>query len=187
MTRFQKKPWVMFVRHALVFSALVGSVVWVASTPAWAAGTLHVSVATGLVQRQIVTVTGRGFAPRTYGYVLECNGTPGQPTVLVGSPFDTSLPVGCSAPSLKHIVSTTANGVLSTTFQVRLSKKIGPPCGVSMVLGGCGRTDSAHQHPRKDAENYPCPPTPAQEARGVRCLLVFYDAAHDVASARIAF
>ena len=188
MTRRQKKPRTLFVRHALVAGALVaGSVVCVASAPAWATGTLHLTAATGLVQKQIVTVTGSGFADRTYGYVLECNATSGQPTVLVGPPFDQSLPVGCSAPSLKHIVSTTATGMLSTNFQVRLSKKMGPPCGYSVVLGRCGRDDSAGQHPRKDAQNYPCPPTSAQRALGATCVLVFYDSAHEIASVPISF
>ena len=188
MTLRQRKPRNLFFRHALVTGALVaGSVVCMASAPASAAGTLHVNPATGLGQKQIVAVTGSGFAGHTFGYVLECNATPGEPTVFVGPPFDQSLPVGCTAPSLKHLVSTTATGALSTTFQVRLSKKLGPPCGSAAVLGRCGRIDSSGQHPRKDAQNFPCPPTSAQVAHGVRCVLIFDDAAHESASAPIAF
>jgi hypothetical protein len=185
--RPRKSRW-FFVHHGVVAGALVvGGVLCVASAPASAAGMLHVSVATGLVQKQIVTVTGSGLADHAFGNVLECNGTPGEPTVSVGPPFDQSIPVGCSAPSLKHIVSTTPTGVLSTTFQVRESQKLGPPCGLSPVLGSCGRTDSSGKHPRADAKNYPCPPTSAQVAASVTCSLVFYDSAHDVVSAPIRF
>jgi hypothetical protein len=175
------------VRWLIVFTSIAGVIAGLSSDEAWAAGTLHVSVSTGLVQKQIVNVTGSGFAPSAYGYVLECNGTPGEPTVTVGPPFDQSLPVGCSAPSLKHLVSTTTTGGLSTAFQIRLSKKLGPPCGSSKVLGLCSHTDSAGQHPRKDAKNYPCPPTAAQSDAGVTCALVFYDSAQDVASTPISF
>ena len=173
-------------RFVLVGASVAGLTSQLAG-PAWAAGTLHVSVATGLVQKQSVTVTGNGFASGSYGYVLECNATPGEPTVAVGPPFDQALPVGCTAPSLKHLVSTTATGGLTTTFQIKLNKRLGPPCGSSNVTGPCSRYDSAGQHPRRDARNFPCPPTPAQSASGVTCVLVFYDSANDVASTPIAF
>lgn len=175
------------VRWVLVLAALVGLAAGLSGGRAWAAGTLHLSATTGLVQKQIITVTGRGFAPGAFGYVLECNRTPREPTVFVGPPFRVTLPIGCSAPSLKHLVSTNRAGVLSTTFQIRLSKQIGPPCGRSNVLGSCGRTDSAGQHAKRDAQNYPCPPTAAQRRAGVRCALVFYDSAHDVALTPISF
>jgi hypothetical protein len=158
-----------------------------AAAPAAATPTLHVSASTGLTQKELVGVTGTGLAPGAYGEVLECNATPGEPTVSVGAPFDEVIPVGCSAPSLKAIVSTTAGGVLSTSFLVRTSKKIGPPCSAKPVQGPCAHFDSAGMHPRADAQNYPCPPTSAQRAAGVTCALVFRDTAGEVVSAPIAF
>ena len=84
----------LFVRLGLIAVVLLGGgVVCFASAQAFAFGSLHVSVATGLTQRQVVTVTGSGLAANAYGYVLECNDTPGEPTVSVGPPFDQSVPV----------------------------------------------------------------------------------------------
>jgi len=155
--------------------------------PAGANGILNVTPASGLVRKQVVTVTGTGLANHAYGYVLECNDTPGEPTVPVGPPFDLSIPVGCSPPSLKQIVSTSATGVLLTSFKVRSGDKVGPPCGTSPVLGRCVQADSRGNHARSDTHNYPCPPTPAERTVGATCSLVFYDTAGWVVSTPISF
>ena len=155
--------------------------------PAGANGILNLIPATGLAPRQVVTVTGRGLASHTYGNVLECNDAPGEPTVAVGRPFDLSLPVGCSPPSLKQIISTSAAGALSTTFKVHGGDKVGPPCGISQVFGPCAHIDSAGNHPRSDAHKYPCPPTSAERAIGATCSLVFRDTAGQVVSTPISF
>jgi len=176
------------MRRAVLAAALVvGGVLCFATSQAFAAGVLQANPTTGLQQAQVVTVSGSGLSPDAYGYVLECNGTPGEPTDPVGAPFDMSISVGCSPPSLKHIVSTGADGSLSTNFEVHVSRKLGPPCSPSSVFGPCGRADSAGKRPRADAQNYPCPPSPAQQAAGVTCELVFYDTVHEKAAVPITF
>ncbi len=175
-------------RRRLVAAALVvAGFLSFASAQAFATGALNLSSATGLVQGQVVLVAGTGLAANAFGYVLECNGTPGEPTVYVGPPFDESIPVGCSPPSLKQIVSTTPTGSMSASVKVHVSRKLGPPCSSNSVFGPCGRADSAHLRPRADAQNYPCPPSPAQQAAGVTCALVFYDTAHETVGAPIKF
>jgi len=166
---------------------VVGGVVLAASVSAFGAGALVVSQSTGLVQGQSVLVTGSGFAKSAFGYVVECNGTPNEPTVFIGSPFFQSLPVGCSAPSLKHIASTSGTGTLAVTFTVHEGRKLGPPCGINTVLAGCPPGDSANFRPHGDAQNYPCPPSPAQQAAGVTCQLVFFDTAHERVAIPIKF
>ncbi len=166
---------------------LAGGLVIATAGPAFGAAALTLSKSTGLSQAQIISVTGTGLAGGAYGYLLECNDTPGEPRVTVGPPFDAVLPVGCSAPNLKRIVHTTAGGTLSTSFRVKESRKLGPPCGLPQTLGPCGHPDSAHKGPRGDAQNYPCPPSPAQQAVGITCSIVFLDNSQDVVTAPIAF
>ena len=179
----------MTARTCAITAALVVmlGVLLFAGADAFAAGTLHPSASKALTQAEIVSVKGTGFASNAFGYILECNETPGEPTVPVGAPFDQRIPVGCSGPSLKHIVSTSADGSLSTTFQVHLSRRLGPPCSPSSIFGGCGPSDSAGKRPRADAQNFPCPPSPAQQDAKVTCALVFYDTAHEKVSTPISF
>ncbi len=176
-------------RSRVIAAALVvGGVLSIASAPAFAAAALRVSPANGLVQGEVVRVSGSGLAAHAFGYALECNSAPHEPTVFVGPPFDLRVPVGCSRPSLKYIVSTNSDGTLSTTIKVHVSRNLGPPCSVYSVFGPCGgRPDSAGKGPRADAQNYPCPPSPAQQEAGVTCSLVFYDTSHEVVSTPITF
>lgn len=174
------------VKHRLLAVIVIaGALVLFGTDAAFGAATIRVTPAFGLSGGKVVTVTGTGLAKNAYGTVIECNGTPGEPTVLVGPPFDEWVPVGCSPPSLKHIVWTGASGSLATTVVVHGGKKLGPPCGVIQVFGGCPHLDTAGQSPRKDAQNYPCPPSPAQQAVGVTCSLVFIDTAQERVSAPI--
>ena len=174
------------VKHQLMAAVVIAATLVLSGTDvAFGAATIKVTPSFGLGGGKVVTVTGTGLARNAYGSVLECNGAPGEPTVLVGPPFDESIPVGCSPPSLKHIVSTGTYGSLATTFVIHGGKKLGPPCGVIQVVGGCPRLDSAGQRPRKDALNYSCPPSPAQQAVGVTCSLVFIDTAQERVSASI--
>ena len=143
--------------------------------------------AAGLTGGEKVTITGSGLAANAKGYVLECNEAPGEPTVNIGPPFDESLPIGCSAPSLRRITATTPAGTLSTIIVVHEGRKLGPPCGVFPVIAGCGRADSSGKRPHGDAKNYPCPPSPVQQVLGVKCALVFIDTGHDEVSAPISF
>jgi hypothetical protein len=176
------------VVYRLVAVVLVaGGLVVSASAAAFGVATISLNQASGLAQRQVINVTGVGLAANTYGYVLECNDTPGEPTLTVGPPFGDTLPIGCSPASLKHLVSTAPDGSLSTTFAVHESRKLGPPCGPLTVFGGCPHADSAGLAPHKDAQNYPCPPSPAQQTAGFTCSLMFLDAAHERPSIPITF
>jgi hypothetical protein len=177
------------LRYRLLAVVLVvAGVVSFASAQAFAAGTLRATRASGLVQGEVVGVIGSGLAANAYGYVLECNSAPGEPTIAVGAPFNQRIPIGCSRPNLKYIVSTSAAGTLSTSIKVHVSRNLGPPCSVYSVFGPCGgRPDSAGKGPRADAQNFPCPPSPAQQAEGVTCSLVFYDTAHEQVSTPIKF
>jgi hypothetical protein len=170
---------------ALVMMA--GGIVLAVASSAFATAPLSVSPASGLNARQTVVVDATGLGTSSPGYILECNNAPGEPTVLIGPPFDTSVPIGCSPPSLKHLVYTKADGTLAATFKIVEGRKLGPPCGLHPVLSGCPRADTAGKTPRADAQNYPCPPSPEQQAAGVTCSLIFIDTAKDHVSAPIAF
>jgi hypothetical protein len=164
-----------------------GFVLFKTATASAAAPSITARPNTELGGGKKVAVTGTGLAPNAKGYVLECNEAPGEPTVHIGPPFDESLPIGCSAPSLRRITATTSNGTLATIIVVHEGRKLGPPCGVFPVIAGCGRADSAGKRPHGDAQNYPCPPSPVQQVAGVKCALVFVDTGHDVVSAPITF
>jgi hypothetical protein len=185
IVRNHRQQNVVYRLAAVVLVA--GGLVIFGTAAAFAAGTISVNLTTGLSQGQIVLLSGTGLADSAPGYVVECNDAPKEPTVLIGSPFNQAMSVGCSAPSLKHLVFTTASGSLSATFSVIEGRKMGPPCGIHPVIAGCPHVDSANKKPRADAQNYPCPPTPAQLAAGVTCSLVFFDTAQERVSAPIAF
>jgi hypothetical protein len=179
-------------RAPVVLGAVVvlGSVAMVegfSSLAASAAPSITVTPSTGLSKGQTVTVTGSGFSAKAIGNILQCNNDPNIPTVALGSPVNSSLSVGCSAPSYSHLVTTGADGSLSTTWTIATGT-IGPPCGVTgAVITTCPSTDSAGKSPAADAANYPCPPTPAQEAAGVTCTLTFGDINNEGATAPIIF
>ncbi|HEY5026704.1 MAG TPA: hypothetical protein VII76_17135 [Acidimicrobiales bacterium] len=164
-----------------------GFVLFKTATAVAASPSISVRPATGLTGGKKVTVSGSGLAASAKGYVLECNEAPGEPTIHIGPPFDESLPIGCSAPSLRRITATTSDGTLATITIVHEGRKLGPPCGVFPVIAGCGRADTAGKRPHADAQNYPCPPSPIQQVVGVRCALVFIDTGQDQVSAPITF
>lgn len=180
------------VRRSAV-GALAGlavlAVVVGAGAAASAGGSLSVIPSTGLQQKKLVTVTGRGLTRDAVGNVVECNLTPGEPSERVGTPFNEVVPVGCTAPSLKSIVKVSSTGTITTTFEVLIHAKrgMGPPCGTQVVRGRCEGADSSGGSPRAATRNYPCPPTEAQTSQGGTCALVFYDSGGDVASAPISF
>jgi len=146
-----------------------------------AGASLIVSPDVGLVNGEGVNVSGAGLTPNQTGAILECNSDPGQPTVTY---VGIAIPVSCSpifgSPGnviFSTIVSTSAAGSFSTTFIVHTGA-LGPPTS---------GTDSAGNDAGADAANYPCPPTPAQQAAGDGCYLVYGDLAGDVARAGISF
>lgn len=134
---------------------------------------LTVNPDTDLTQGEQVSVTGSGMADNSYGSVIECNLANDEPTVEVEG---NAVPVGCTDP-LKSIQSTNSSGGFSTTFTIQTGT-IGPP--------GQG-TDSAGNSASTDAAKYPCPPTPAQQAAGTTCDIVFGDVGGDQDTTPIQF
>ncbi len=151
-------------------------------------GTLTLTPSTGLTNGTSVAVAGSGFTASSIGNLLECNNAPNEPTVTLGSPINSDVGVGCSAPSLTQLVQTDSTGAIKagTTFKV-VQGTVGPPCGAAPAAVTCPATDSAGQSPTADAANYPCPPTAAQQAAGVICQLNYGDAAGDSAMATLSF
>jgi hypothetical protein len=149
---------------------------------------LTVTPSTGLSAGTMVAVTGSAYTPNSIGNLIECNNAPNEPTVQLGSPINSPLGVGCTAPSLTQLVQTDASGNIKagTTFKVAAGT-IGPPCGAAPAAVTCPATDSGNVSPTADAANYPCPPTPAQQAAGVTCVLNYGDAAGDAGVATLTF
>jgi len=148
---------------------------------------ISVTPADSLLAGQQVTVTGAGFGPEEPVTVLECNESPGEPTVEVDG---MALPVGCGTPwdfaplpFFGGFGFTDADGTFSSTLPVETGE-VGPPDGVLPVPG---EADSAGNAAGVDAANYPCPPTPAEVAEGATCLLSAVDSGNDRASEPITF
>ncbi|HTZ10653.1 MAG TPA: hypothetical protein VMB72_16390 [Acidimicrobiales bacterium] len=148
--------------------------------------TLSASPSTKLTNGEAVTVTGSGFAKNSIGNILECNDDPKQPTVALGSPVDSSVPVSCIPPSLGKLVTTNKKGDVSATFDVQTGTT-GPPCGPSPDAATCPATDSAGNPPATDAAKYPCPPTAAEESAGDACELTYGDETGESADVIILF
>jgi len=151
---------------------LIGLTVLPAAASATA--TLVVTPSTNLTTGQKVTVSGTGLKDNSPGAIVECNGDPNQPTVMVEG---SAAPVSCTNP-LNSIISTTKTGVLTATTYTIKAGILGPP-----ATG----TDSNHISATTDAANFPCPPTAAQIAAGYFCTLSFGDAAGDQLTQNISF
>jgi hypothetical protein len=147
---------------------------------------LTVSPSSDVTNGERVTVTGSGLTPSSAGNILECNDAANQPVVSLGSPINHAVAVGCSPPSLSQVVATSSSGTLSSSYTV-VQGTVGPPCGSAPAAVACPPADSSGQSPETDAADYPCPPTPAQDAAGVTCTLEYGDAAGDAATAPILF
>jgi hypothetical protein len=146
--------------------------VWM-SLPASAAGSITVMPNTGVTAGTSVTVSGSGFAANSTGTVIECSAAPGQPTIgVLGNP----VPVSCTNP-LAHVITTNASGDFTTTFTI-VQGVTGPPATGTDSGGGDAATDAAA---------FPCPPTAAQHAAGVTCVIAFGDLAGERAIAPILF
>jgi len=139
-----------------------------------ASATLVVTPSTNLTSGQKVTVSATGLKDNSPGAIVECNGDPNQPTVMVEG---SAAPVSCTNP-LNSILTTSKSGVLTATTYAIKTGILGPP-----ATG----TDSNHKSAATDAANYPCPPTAAQLAAGYFCTLSFGDAAGDQLSQNISF
>jgi len=136
--------------------------------------TIAILPAAGLTAGARVRVVGSGFIPGSAGGVLECNTTPGQPTISITG---RTAPVGCSNPYNGNYFSPSPSGSLSLAFTVRTGV-IGP------IQTG---TDSAGHDAAVDAAAYPCPPTPAQQRAGNVCTILVADQGGDAVSEPISF
>jgi hypothetical protein len=149
-------------------------------------GTVTLTPATGLTNGQTVTLTGSGFSHGAIGNILECNSDSAQPNVHLGGVVNSDVPVGCSAPSLMKLVTTTATGTMTGTFTI-IEGTVGPPCGPSPAAVTCPATDAAGTSPTADAALYPCPPTAAEVAKGDTCQITYGDINNDSGVATINF
>jgi hypothetical protein len=176
----------------VVFAAVLGLASFVglglaAATPAFAAPMLTVSPDSGVTPGSTVTVTGSGYADNSLGSVLECNGAPGEPKVTLPAPVGQSIFVSCQELSILKLVSTNGSGGFTTTWKI-ISGTVGPPCGPPPgAAATCPATDSGGIAPTTDAANYPCPPTPAQQAAGVTCYIEYGDATLESAQENFTF
>ena len=138
-----------------------------------ASPTLAVNPSTNLTNNETVNVTASGMHANAYGSVLECNLANNEPTVQVEG---NAVPVGCTNP-LQTITGTDASGGFTKTFVIHTGT-IGPPAQ---------GTDSAGNSASADAAKYPCPPTPAQQAAGTTCDMVYGDTSGDQATTPLGF
>ncbi len=143
--------------------------------------TVTLSKSSGLYGGEQISVEGTGFALFAIAVAVECNETPGEPTLEVGA---TAFPVGCSGPFTtgpfgSGIGDVDASGDFQTTLV--LSTGVIGPTAVGLGL------DSAGIDANADAANYPCPPTPAQQAVGATCDVVVSDLVGESASTPISF
>jgi Neocarzinostatin family len=134
--------------------------------------TITVTPSQGLVGGAVTEITATNFVPNQLAGALECNSTPGQPTVDFAGVAE--VDVSCSPPQEQ---STGTNGTFSMSFHVS-EGVTGPPQG---------GIDSAGNQAAVDAANYPCPPTPAQQAAGHYCSISVGDQAGDVTHVPISF
>jgi sortase A len=104
-------------------------------------------------------VSAVGLPPRAFGAIVECNDAPDEPVVsLAGLAL---VPVGCTNP-LGDLHPTDGSGVLAPASLTVRTGVIGPPTA---------GTDSIGNNAAADAVKYPCPPTSAQAAAGVTCMI----------------
>jgi len=136
--------------------------------------TIAILPAAGLTAGTRVRVVGSGFIPQSPGGVVECNATPGQPTISISG---RAAPVGCTNPFMNSLTYPSPTGTVSTRFDIRTGV-IGP------IQAG---TDSAGHDAAADAAAYPCPPTPAQQRAGNVCTIVVGDLGGDAVAGPISF
>lgn len=151
--------------------------------------TVTVTPATCLVGGMATTVTASGLVANSVGSILECSADPAQPGVTY---LGTFIPISCSKIA---IVSTTASGSLPSTSQSFTVLE----STASNVIGGQNSgpesntgtstscTGTCTGNLTADASAYPCPPTPAQVAAGVTCVIAVGDLGGDQVPVPISF
>jgi hypothetical protein len=143
----------------LVGGSLVAGAAVAAGAPA--GPTITATPHSRLTAGRQVVVKGRGFTHQVDdGVVLECNPTPDEPyiDITIGNVVR-YIPVGCTDP----VATTTSHrGRLAATKLTVASGTLG-----AWETGN----DSADSPAAADSVAYPCPPTAAQEAQGVSCVV----------------
>jgi len=109
--------------------------------------------------------------------------TEGQPTV---SFLKNAIPVSCTQVKT---FTTNSDGTIATADQQFTIEEgtTGPPCSASGATMCDSPSDSAGNDPSTDAANFPCPPTAAQTAAGVGCVIAVGDLAGDKVPVPISF
>jgi len=153
-------------------AVIVGAIMLIGA-PVSAAPSLTVSKTTELNDGDVVSVTASGFGPNALGGVTQCNDDPGQPTVEF---FGQHLPVGCTA--VANVVTFSPAGDLPATNLTLHTGTVGPP-----ATG----LDSNGDDAATSAADYPCPPTAAQIAAGVNCIIAVGDLSGSRATQVITF
>lgn len=151
--------------------------------------TLNVDPATCLVGGMKTTVTGSGFVPDSIGSVLECNADTGQPVVNHSGAL---IPVSCSTLAL---MTTTSSGGLPSANQSFTVLETSPGFTIGGNNSGTEQNSSTDTsctgactgNLAADAVNYPCPPTSAQIAAGVSCVIAVADLGLDEVVVPISF
>ncbi len=174
----------LMVGGVLLGTAVVASASPPTSGSSGCTGTCSVTPVpdSGLAFASSMIVNGSGFTPKSDGAVVECNLTPGEPTVAIPDNKAVkiknfgSLQVGCSSP-YDDAVRVASDGSVFAGFGVNTGT-VGPPALGTDTGGGSALTDAA---------SYPCPPTQAQVAAGYSCAMVFQDAAAENAWEDITF
>src|SRR5579863_5850811 len=90
MASLGKRAWGVATAAALAASATVPTAAGANSSR------LTLDRSTGLLNGQLVTLTGSGFDPLAPGAALECSTAAGQPTVLINAQ---PTPVSCTTPN----------------------------------------------------------------------------------------
>jgi len=145
-------------------------------------------VCSGLASGDVLDVGGTVFSPGAIASIAECNGDPSQPVIFILNQY---IPVSCSRLVLTNVpIAGQDKGDLSAAQPIG-SGTLGPPAiGITPActegtgtIPGCTTSGNAEV----DAAGYPCPPTPAQQAKGDSCVIAVRDTAGDVADGIILF
>jgi hypothetical protein len=147
----------------------------------------------GLANGDVVNVAGTGFTPGSLASIEQCNSDPAQPVLLY---LGTDIPVSCSPLALTSIGNTrTTKGKLSGAHTMiggmnppgpPPDGEVGPP--VQGVTPTCDQTVptastiancTTSGNAVLDAQQFPCPPTAAEQAAGDTCVLAIGDQAGD--------
>lgn len=147
--------------------------------------TLTVDPGTCLTGGTPIAITGSGYTPNSLGIVLQCNSDPGQPEVMLGGLVNENVPVSCTGIALANAVHT-GTGSFTSSWDT-IDGVTGPPCGKTGDLIATCPADSTGGNALTDAANYPCPPTPTQQAAGDTCTIAFGDEGGKTATVPITF